>query len=176
LQSEESPSQPLPTDPAWAGGPLYEQVSERRVDGGADALWQVLESIGSRDGGSAAPAAWALRGWTGRAASAGLGSASSREPHAGQALDGWDVEHVDQPRLLRLRANVALPGRLWLELSVRPDGNGQCGYRQRAVFQPYGLAGEAFWKASGWLRDVVFAGIARDITARARAADVSTRT
>jgi uncharacterized protein YbjT (DUF2867 family) len=175
-RNEESPSQPLPTDPAWAGGPLYEQVSERRVNADAEALWQVFESIGSRRGGSAAPATWALRGWTGRGADAGPGSSSSRDPHVGEALDGWDVEHVDQPRLLRLRAKGPLPGRLWLELSVRPDGNGHCGYRQRAVFQPYGLAGEAFWKASSLLRDVVFAGIARDVTSRARGADVSTRT
>jgi uncharacterized protein YbjT (DUF2867 family) len=171
----DSPFQPLPTDPAWAGGSLHEQVSERCVDADAETLWRVLESLGSRPGWSTSPTAWALRGWTRRAAEAETGP-SSGQLHAGEAVDWWRVEHVDRPRLLRLRADVALPGRLWLELSVHPDGDSRCRYRQRVAFQPYGLAGEAFWAASGWLRAVVFGGIARDITAQARGADVSTRT
>jgi hypothetical protein len=138
-RQEDSPSQPLPTDPAWAGGSLHEQVSERQVDADVETLWQVFESIGSQH-------------------------------------DWWRVEHVDQPRLLRLRADVPLPGRLWLELSVRPEGVGRCSYRQRVVFQPYGLAGEVFWTASSWLRSAVFGGIARDITAKANGTEVSTRT
>jgi hypothetical protein len=77
---------------------------------------------------------------------------------------------------LRLRADVPLPGRLWLELSVRPDGDRRCRYRQRVVFQPYGLAGEVFWAASGWLRRAVFDGIARDVTAKANGAKISTLT
>jgi hypothetical protein len=78
----------------------------------------------------------------------------------------WRVERIDRPHLLRLRADVRLPGRLWLELSVRDDDGGRCRYRQRALFQPYGLAGEAFWKTSGLFRRAVLGGIARDITRR----------
>jgi hypothetical protein len=136
----------------------------------------VFESIGSQPGWSAAPPAWALRGWTGRVADAEPGSSPSGQLNAGETLDWWRVEHVDRPRTLRLRSNVPLPGRLWLELSVRPDGDGRCSYRQRVAFQPYGLAGEVFWRASGWLRGAVFGGIARDITAKANGAHVSTRT
>jgi hypothetical protein len=175
-RKEDSPSQPLPTDPAWAGGSLHERLSERRVDADVETLWGVFESIGFQHGWSAAPPAWALRGWTGRAANVAPRPSSSRQLHAGEALDWWRVEHVDRPRLLRLRADVPLPGRLWLELSVRPDGDSRCCYRQRVVFQPYGLAGEVFWTASSGLRGAVFGGIARDITAKASAANVSMRT
>lgn len=159
---EDAPSDPLPTDPDWAGGALHEHISERRVDADPETLWQVFESIGAEHGWSAAPPAWALRGWTGRKARTGR-RGSQRALHAGEALDWWRVEHVDRPKLLRLRADVPLPGRLWLELSVDGDGGGRSRYRQRVVFQPYGLAGEAFWTASRPLRGVVFAGIARDI-------------
>jgi uncharacterized protein YbjT (DUF2867 family) len=76
----------------------------------------------------------------------------------------WRVEHTDRPRLLRLRADVPLPGRLWLELSVHDDGGGRCSCRQRMLFAPYGLAGEAFWTASGPFRNAVLRAIARDIT------------
>ena len=47
----------------------------------------------------------------------------SHQLHAGEALDWWRVEHIDRPHLLRLRADVPLPGRLWLELSVHDDGD-----------------------------------------------------
>ena len=176
---DDSPSQPLPTDPVWAGGPLHERVSERHVDADAETLWRVFESIGSQHGWSAVPPAWALRGWTGRGVGAAedeSGSSQTRHLHAGEALDWWRVEYVDPPRLLRLRADISLPGRLWLELSVHADGDAQSRYRQRVVFQPYGLVGEAFWKASALFRDAMFGGIARDITATASGADVSTRT
>jgi uncharacterized protein YbjT (DUF2867 family) len=147
---DDSPSRPLPTDPPWAGGPLHELVWERRVPADAETLWRVFESIGAEHGWSAAPL---------------LGP--PRHPcrrHAGEALDWWRVEHIDRPHLLRLRADIPLPGRLWLELSVRDDGDGQSRYRQRTLFQPYGLAGEAFWTASGLFRAAVFGGIARDVT------------
>ena len=42
---DDAPSQPLPTDPDWAGGSLHEQVSERPVDSDPETLWRVLESI-----------------------------------------------------------------------------------------------------------------------------------
>jgi hypothetical protein len=170
---------PLPTDPDWAGGSLHEQLLERRVDADAETLWGIFESIGAKHGWSAAPPAWALRGWIGLlggAAKIGRRSPQPHRLHSGEALDWWRVEHVDRPHLLRLLADVPLPGRLWLELSVHEDGDGGSRFRQRAVFQPYGLAGEAFWTASVPFRHAVFGGIARDIISAARGVDVSTRT
>jgi uncharacterized protein YbjT (DUF2867 family) len=147
---DDSPSRPLPTDPPWAGGPLHELVWDRRVPADTETLWRVFESIGAEHGWWAAPL---LR--------------PPRHPHrlhAGAALDWWRVEHIDRPHLLRLRADIPLPGRLWLELSVRDDGDGQSRYRQRTLFQPYGIAGEAFWTASGLFRGALFGGFARDVT------------
>ncbi|WIM88150.1 DUF2867 domain-containing protein [Candidatus Mycobacterium wuenschmannii] len=167
---DDMPSNPLPTDPQWAGGSLHERATEHRVDADAETLWRVFESVSDKHGWSAAPPAWAVRGWTGRNNHAHKGSQSHRQLHAGEALDWWRVEEVERPRLLRLRADVPLPGRLWLELSVCDDAGGRCRLRQRVLFQPYGLAGEAFWTASTLVRGAVFAGIARDIVARANAA------
>jgi uncharacterized protein YbjT (DUF2867 family) len=167
---DDSPSRPLPTDPPWAGGPLHERVWQRRVQADAATLWQVFESIGAEHGWSAAPLVWGLRGWIGQfrgAAKLDRGLRPLRHPrrlHAGEALDWWRVEHIDRPHLLRLRADIPLPGRLWLELSVCADGDGQSRYRQRTLFQPYGLAGEVFWTASGLFRGTVLGGIARDVT------------
>jgi uncharacterized protein YbjT (DUF2867 family) len=164
---DDSPSRPLPTDPSWAGGSLHEHVSERRVPADAETLWEVFESIGAEHGWSAVPVAWALRGWIGRLAGPGKADRALGHPHrlhAGEALDWWRVEHIDRPRLLRLRADIPLPGRLWLELSVHDEGDRVSCYRQRAVFAPHGLVGEALWAVSALFRDAVLGGIARDIT------------
>lgn len=164
---EDSPSRPLPTDPSWAGGSLHEHVSERRVPADAETLWEVFESIGAEHGWSAVPVAWALRGWIGRLIGAGKGDRAPghvHRLHAGEALDWWRVEHIDRPHLLRLRADIPLPGRLWLELSAHDEGDGTSCYRQRAVFAPHGLVGEALWTASALFRDAMLGGIARDIT------------
>ncbi len=176
--TEDGPSRPLPTDPDWAGGSLHEHLIERRVHADAETLWGVVESIGAKHGWSAAPPSWAPRRWISQlkgAAGIGRGSAQPHSMHTGESLDGWRVEHIDRPHVLRLRADVPLPGRLWLELSVHDDGDGGSRYRQRALFQPYGLAGEAYWAASMPFRNAVFGGIARDITANARGADAATR-
>jgi Protein of unknown function (DUF2867) len=168
----DSSARPLPTDPSWAGGSLHEHVCQRRISADAQTLWDVFESLGVEHGWSAVPLAWSLRGWLGPFTAIAKGDRSSRPPrwhqlHIGEALDWWRVEHIDRPRLLRLRADIPLPGRLWLELSVHDDGDGRCNYRQRTLFQPYGLAGEAFWAVSRPLRDAMLGGIARDIASAA---------
>jgi hypothetical protein len=127
---------------------------------------------------SAAPPAWALRGWfglVGRAAKRRRASSQPHHLHSGEELNWWLVEQMDRPHLLRLRAHAFLPGRLWLELSVRDDGNGGSRYRQRALFQPHGFTGEAWWIASTPFRSAILGGIARDIMSRAHGAIAATR-
>jgi uncharacterized protein YbjT (DUF2867 family) len=168
----DSPARPLPTDPSWAGGSLHEHVCQRRVSADAETLWDVFQSMGDEHGWSAVPLAWSLRGWIRQFAGAAKPSRTPashpRQLHTGEALDWWRVEHIDRPHLLRLRADIPLPGRLWLELSVHDDGDGRCSYRQRAAFQPYGLAGEAFWAAARPFRDLLLAGMARAVTSAAQ--------
>jgi uncharacterized protein YbjT (DUF2867 family) len=165
--SEPPSAQPRPTDPAWSGGSVYEDVRECRTRAPADILWQVIESIGGEHGWYSFPLAWSVRGWIDRlAGGAGL-RRGRRDPHhlrPGEALDWWRVERLDRPRLLRLRAEMRLPGRAWLELSADPGPDGGSTYRQRAVFEPRGLAGELYWKAITPFHNVVFGGMSRNIT------------
>lgn len=165
------PSRPLPTDPQWAGGTLYDDVRQYHCDTDAATLWVAIQTAVTESDWSATPLGWPLRGWVDWLRGA---VRPRRRPlgvhrlHDGEALNWWRVERIDAPRLLRLRADIPLPGRLWLELSASPDGDGGSRYRQRTLFQPYGLAGQLFWTASAPSRDAVFSGIARDVTATAR--------
>jgi len=70
-------------------------------------------------------------------------------------------------RLLRLRAEMRLPGLAWLELGVRSDGD-LTVYTQRALFHPHGLLGHVYWWVISPFHWVVFGGMKRNI---ARAAE-----
>ncbi len=166
-----APSDPLPTDPGWAGGSLYVDERERTVDASTDALWRVIEGIGGERGWYSFPLAWRVRGVLDRF-SGGPGLRRGRrhpdDLYVGESLDWWRVEEVDEPRLLRLRAEMRLPGHAWLELEVRTDTDGATVFAQRALFHPRGLAGQLYWWSVWPFHGVVFGEMQRNI---ARAAE-----
>ncbi|MFD8971056.1 SDR family oxidoreductase [Streptomyces sp. NPDC059593] len=167
-----APSDPLPTDPDWAGGSLYTDERELTVDASPQALWRVVEGIGGENGWYSFPLAWAVRGQLDRLVG-GVGLRRGRRDatrlRAGDSLDFWRVEEIERGRLLRLRAEMRLPGLAWLELYVEHDADGATRYRQRALFHPHGLAGQAYWWSVSPFHAVVFGGMARGIARAAEA-------
>jgi uncharacterized protein YbjT (DUF2867 family) len=168
-----APSDPLPTDPDWAGGTLY--VDERTRTTAADpaALWRVVEGVGGDNGWYSFPLAWRVRGWLDRAVGGvGLrwGRRDPKKLYAGDALDFWRVEELEPGRLLRLRAEMRLPGLAWLEFHVEHGEGAGTVLRQRATFAPHGLTGHAYWWAIAAFHGVVFGGMVKGI---ARAAEQS---
>ncbi|WP_413115740.1 SDR family oxidoreductase [Streptomyces sp. CY1] len=163
-------SDPLPTDPDWAGGSLYQDRRVRAVDASPEDVWRVVEGIGGENGWYSMPLAWALRGWIDTLVG-GVGLRRGRRDAAhlrvGDSLDFWRVEEVLPPRLLRLRAEMRLPGLAWLEMTVGRDARGRTVYRQRALFHPRGLAGHLYWWSVAPFHALVFGGMARNIAARA---------
>ncbi|MGW6267676.1 SDR family oxidoreductase [Streptomyces sp. NPDC055060] len=169
-----APSDPLPTDPDWAGGSLYQDERDLSVETSAQALWKVVEGIGGDNGWYSFPLAWAVRGWLDRLVG-GVGLRRGRRDAArlrvGDSLDFWRVEEIEPGRLLRLRAEMRLPGLAWLEMHVEKDPDGGLRYRQRALFHPRGLFGHAYWWSVWPFHSVVFGGMARNITQAAAKAD-----
>ncbi|WP_405836451.1 SDR family oxidoreductase [Streptomyces sp. NBC_01518] len=165
-----APSDPLPTDPDWAGGSLYTDLRERPVDASREALWRVIEGIGGDNGWYSLPLAWAVRGRLDRLVG-GVGLRRGRRDAArlrvGDSLDFWRVEEIRPGHLLRLRAEMRLPGLAWLEMYAETDDDGGTRYRQRAVFHPHGLLGHAYWWSVSPFHAVVFGGMARNIAGAA---------
>ncbi len=163
-------SDPLPSDPEWAGHKVY--IDERTFHGDVDPahVWTVIEGIGGRNGWYSLPLAWQMRGWLDKlTGGAGL-LRGRRHPHTlatGEVVDWWRVERIDRGKLLRLRAEMRAPGRAWLELSVEPDGAGS-RYRQRAIFFPKGLSGRLYWLAVLPFHSLIFPAMARNITTAAQ--------
>ena len=122
-----APSDPLPSDPSWAGGSLYVDARISAVHASPAALWRVIEGIGGETGWYSFPAAWAVRGVLDRLAG-GVGlRRGRRDPQhlvPGDALDFWRVEALTPGSLLRLRAEMKLPGLAWLEMAIGRDDDG----------------------------------------------------
>jgi uncharacterized protein YbjT (DUF2867 family) len=160
-----APSDPLPTDPDWAGGSLYVDVRESPVDASGDALWQVIESIGGENGWYSWPLAWTARGLFDRLVG-GVGLRRGRRDayrlRVGDSLDFWRVEELERGRLLRLRAEMRLPGLAWLDLSVE-QRDGRTWFRQRALFHPRGLPGQLYWWGVRPFHGIIFGRMQHNI-------------
>jgi uncharacterized protein YbjT (DUF2867 family) len=108
---------------------------------------------------------WRLRGFLDLLAGGAGVRRGRRDPRnvvPGDALDFWRVEAIEPDALLRLSAEMKLPGRAWLQFEVEPDGAGSL-VRQTAIFDPLGLLGLAYWYALYPLHQLVFAGMLRGI-------------
>ncbi|WP_432494102.1 SDR family oxidoreductase [Kineococcus gypseus] len=168
-----APSDPLPSDPGWAGGNLYVDERTTVVDAPPHVLWRVLEGIGGESGWYSWPMAWAVRGVMDRFSGGPGLRRGRRDPNrlvVGDAVDWWRVEEREEDHLLRLRAEMRLPGLAWLDLRVETDPVGRTLFRQRALFHPKGLAGQAYWAAVSPFHDVVFGGMQRNVRRAAEAA------
>lgn len=159
-------AEPLPSDPDWSGGNLYVDERSRPVNAPAEALWRVIEGVGGENGWYSFPLAWAVRGWLDRLVG-GVGLRRGRRDRhrllVGEALDWWRVEEICPGELLRLRAEMRVPGRAWLEMRAEPAGDGRSIYRQRALFVPRGLAGHAYWASVLPFHGIIFQGMVRNI-------------
>ena len=139
----------------------------RRVDSRAVELdaspaqaFAPVARIGGTSGWYYANALWRFRGLVDLAVG-GIGLRRGRrhpeQLHPGDSLDFWRVEAVEPNRLLRLHAEMRLPGRAWLQFEV--SGDGPVVLRQTATFDPLGLVGLLYWYSLYPLHAVMFRGM-----------------
>jgi uncharacterized protein YbjT (DUF2867 family) len=167
---EGASSNPLPSDPEWAGHLVYTDLREKCTSAKPAELWRVIESIGGDNGWYSFPLAWAVRGWMDKlVGGVGLrrGRRDPRRLHTGDVLDFWRVERIDSGRFLRLRAEMRVPGRAWLEMTAEPTDDGGSVYRQRAIFFPRGLGGRLYWISILPFHGIIFSGMANRMVAAA---------
>jgi hypothetical protein len=89
-------------------------------------------------------------------------------PAVGSALDFWRVEAYEPDRLLRLKAEMKLPGRAWLQFEVDGDDSGST-IRQTAIFHPTGLLGTVYWYGLFPIHSWIFKGMLTKIASAAQA-------
>lgn len=157
---------------AWGGvGVGSRIVDSRSIDVAAspEEAFGPIRCIGGEAGWYYADFLWRLRGWADLVAG-GPGMRRGRRdpetPTAGDALDFWRVEAYAQNELLRLFAEMIVPGRAWLQFEVEPLSGGS-RITQTAIFEPRGLLGSLYWYALFPIHKAIFAGMLRRIGERA---------
>jgi uncharacterized protein YbjT (DUF2867 family) len=144
-------SDTLPQRPLGWGGVSFGRrlVASRvvRVGRTPNEAWAPIQRIGGSTGWYAANWFWRLRGFL-DTLRGGVGlRRGRRDPHdlrAGDTVDFWRVERVEPGRLLRLAAEMKIPGRLWLQFEVDTLEH-ESLVRQTTVFDPAGYVGLAYW-------------------------------
>jgi uncharacterized protein YbjT (DUF2867 family) len=128
-----------------------------------------VERLGGDAGWPSANVLWMIRGLLDRLVG-GVGMRlGRRDPdhlRVGDALDFWRVEELRRPSLLRLRAEMKVPGRAWLQYEVTASESGS-RLVQTAFFEPKGLPGLVYWYALYPVHGLIFRGTVRVLAERA---------
>lgn len=140
---------------------------QRIVAASAHHVFRVFTRLGGTRGWLYLNRAWKLRGFADRLIG-GVGlRRGRRDPdrlRVGDALDFWRVEAVEQDKLLRLRAEMKVPGMAWLQFKATPRDDGTTLLEQTAFFAPKGLAGTLYWYALYPIHRVIFSGLIRRVS------------
>ena len=164
-----APGRPIAGDPDWAGATVFVDEQEVRSAAAPEAVFAELSALGGERGWLVGGWLWTLRGWLDLAVG-GVGMRRGRrhtsELRIGDVVDFWRVEALEPGRLLRLRAEMRLPGEAWLEWALEPDGDGTT-LTQRALFRPRGLLGRAYWYSVAPFHRFIFRPLATRLAAAA---------
>jgi hypothetical protein len=150
-------------------GMIVEQ-RQRIVAASAGDVYKTFVGLGGRRGWFYMNWAWEIRGFVDRMlGGVGLrrGRRNADELRVGDALDFWRVEAVEPGRSLRLRAEMKVPGKAWLQFQVNTHGEDQALLSQTAFFAPKGLMGWLYWYALYPLHGLIFSGLIDQIARRA---------
>jgi uncharacterized protein YbjT (DUF2867 family) len=146
---------------------LKTDVRTTHVSASPEEAFVPIRRIGGTSGWYYANWLWQLRGWMDKFIG-GVGMRRGRrDPDllcVGDVVDCWRVETIESDHLLRLVAEMKLPGRAILEFEVTRDSTGSV-IRQTASFDPLGLLGRAYWYSVLPFHHFVFSGMIQGIAA-----------
>lgn len=163
--------------PTWGGLKFGSRLVDSRVawvSRPPEQAFRPIARIGGRTGWYYGNRLWRLRGvldWLAGGPGMRRGRRNSEILAAGDTLDFWRVEAFEQNHLLRLAAEMRLPGRAWLQFEVTSEAGGSL-IRQTALFDPVGLLGLVYWYALWVVHQMVFRGMLRGVVRAAEEGSV----
>jgi uncharacterized protein YbjT (DUF2867 family) len=130
-----------------------------------EAVFNAACALGGDAGWPSGNTLWQIRGIIDRlTGGVGMrrGRRHPRQLRIGEPLDFWRVEAIEPSHLLRLRAEMKLPGTAWLQFEILPDADGS-KVEQTAFFDPHGLSGYLYWYAFLPFHRFIFPGLIRAV-------------
>ncbi|MBH0188521.1 MAG: DUF2867 domain-containing protein [Nitrospira sp.] len=154
---------------SWGGVRFGTRIVDSRtitVQAPPHIAFACIERLGGDHGWYACDWLWRLRGSI-DLLQGGIGMRRGRPSpttlRVGDTVDSFRVEAIEPNRLLRLKSEMSLPGRAWLEFEVTEEGSSS-QIRQTAIFDPVGLKGQLYWYSLYVPHELVFNGMLRGIT------------
>lgn len=148
---------------------MFIEQRQRVVRASPAVIMQAVSRLGGESGWPVFNWAWRMRGAADRLVG-GVGFRRGRrhahELRVGDALDFWRVEAVE-PALLRLRAEMKVPGLAWLQFKVEPAEAGSATLIQTAFFAPKGLFGFLYWYGLYPIHGLIFSRMIRKLAQQA---------
>jgi uncharacterized protein YbjT (DUF2867 family) len=143
---------------------------EKTLPASHQAVYGLFAGLGGKKGWLYMDWMWELRGLIDRLAGGAGMQRGRRDPidlRTGDALDFWRVEDVIPGRLVRLRAEMKMPGKAWLQFEVKPREGGMSVFSLTAFFAPKGLAGLLYWYLLYPFHTMIFSGLCKKIAQQA---------
>jgi hypothetical protein len=133
-------------------------------------IFRVLSSLGGNTGWLYANILWRLRGYFDELIGGPGLRRGRRDPNKlriGDPLDFWRVEALIPYQLLRLRAEMKVPGKAWLQFEIIPQDESRVCIIQTAYYDPNGLMGLLYWYVLYPIHIVIFQGMITAIAHKA---------
>ena len=140
---------------------VVREVRTRLVDAPQNAVFRAFSSLGGERGWRVWEWLWSIRGLLDQMVGGpGLrrGRRAPEHLYPGEALDFWRVEEYRPAHLLRLRAEMKVPGKAWLQFEAIPEGE-RTRLVQTAFFAPTGFLGWLYWYGIYPLHAVIFSAM-----------------
>jgi hypothetical protein len=146
------------------------------------ALFAEVTAVGGKRGWPTYQLFWEIRGLIDRLVGGpGLrrGRRHPQDLRVGDVLDFWRVDALHAPdgygtALLRLRAEMRVPGTAWLEFAIATGPDGRTSLTQRALYAPGGLWGRLYWLLMLPFHPLIFASMVRALARQAEQRTVAT--
>jgi len=144
------------------------ETNQEEIHAPTSKVFKIFTGLGGNRGWLYANWAWWLRAAIDRLMG-GLGMRRGRrDPNnlmPGDVVDFWRTEAVEQNHLLRLRAEMKLPGRGWLQFEVLPEKEkpGYSVLTQTIFFETKGLWGHLYWYIFYPFHVMIFSGMCKKI-------------
>ncbi len=149
---------------------VIREVRTRVVDAPVESVFRSFATIGGERGWLVWEWLWRLRGILDQIVGGPGLRRGRRDPeilYPGESLDFWRVEEYQPPSILRLRAEMKVPGKAWLQFEAIPEGEGT-RLVQTAFFQPTGFFGWMYWYSSYPLHAFIFSDLVDALARDAR--------
>ena len=152
------------------GGPRYTGTYSLTTAKEGSALFAAICKIGGKEGWFSNNLLWRMRGAIDKML-LGVGTARGRKSHSSlrinDVIDFWRVEDLQKDRRLLLRAEMKLPGKAWLEFTVRDDRTRRI-LTISAYYHPEGYLGRVYWFIFLPFHEILFNNLIKQIEARSR--------